>query len=520
MAYGPALPIWPQNTAQAAVGPVANQSRRALDEGAPYPIQSKFISSTPEKNPEKSAQMKTVKSWFVLSNNIKKTKPYIILIILFSSTSVISYSSEYSWHDQQRIAQILLLTICSLHYLVKPDTFKSFSSSLPGLILAIGLISSTISEHPGWAAKEWSIYVGLWALCLTYKNILTTEKSQREIFFIIATVGLILAFNFLTSYLSSIFSNQKSLDADVLFSGFSNPRFFGQFQAILIPTLAHLFFTSKDQRALKLLILATLVLHWCISYLLGGRGLWLSLIIAYTFGLLVTNRALPIINIQILAASLGFFIFKLMFFLIPDQIGATSKIYESLRTGLSARDLLWSAAWEAAQNNLLLGIGPMHLSASINPVAAHPHQVILQWFAEWGLPATFLAVATAIKGIYKGCTTTHTTKNPDDLCILIVLMSLLVLAQVDGVFVMPYTQTWVAIFASIACARWASTGLNVKYPFIVTKGFMLVAAFVLAKTIILEAPNLPNSEKNYYEKNHSTPKPRFWLQGWIPMSEN
>jgi O-antigen ligase len=55
-----------------------------------------------------------------------------------------------------------------------------------------------------------------------------------------------------------------------------------------------------------------------------------------------------------------------------------------------------------ALQNPWLGVGPLHFSSVRNPIAAHPHQAILQWLAEWGFIATILALTIIYYGIKKG----------------------------------------------------------------------------------------------------------------------
>jgi len=84
------------------------------------------------------------------------------------------------------------------------------------------------------------------------------------------------------------------------------------------------------------------------------------------------------------AAIFGFLLFYVMFHLVPDWLDLAPTLRDSLRTTLSGREKIWLWAWEMAIANPWLGVGPLHYSAVVNPIAAHPHQVVLQWLAEWG----------------------------------------------------------------------------------------------------------------------------------------
>src|SRR5690554_7983592 len=90
-----------------------------------------------------------------------------------------------------------------------------------------------------------------------------------------------------------------------------------------------------------------------------------------------------LLAVQAAAGLLGFIVFYLMFTVVPEWLGQTSVIRDSMRFGLSKREVIWQLAWDMFVANPWLGVGPMHFSAEVNSVAAHPHQVVLQWLAEW-----------------------------------------------------------------------------------------------------------------------------------------
>src|SRR5690606_7846536 len=122
---------------------------------------------------------------------------------------------------------------------------------------------------------------------------------------------------------------------------------------------------------------------------------------------------------------------------------------------LSGREKIWLWAWEMAIANPWLGVGPLHYAAVVNPIAAHPHQVVLQWLAEWGFIATFLAIVITVMGlIYSARYLRQDRAENLDAALWVSIVGALILAQVDGVFVMPYTETWLALLLGLAVARW------------------------------------------------------------------
>lgn len=346
------------------------------------------------------------------------------------------------------------------------------------------------------------------------------HRYHLMILFSMTTVGIIHALQFFVYYFSAFFSGIKILDADILFNGFSNPRFFGQFQAMLIPVMAALIMRCRRTQLTGTATLLALALigQWCIALTLGGRGLWLGLL-ASNFTLTLLSRQLrQILFVQTGTAFIGFMLYALLFWLIPFWFEIDLTLHSNLRTGLSGREIIWRSASEMVLAHPWFGVGPMHFAATYNAIAAHPHQAILQWAAEWGIAATLIALYLGARGLGHGARTLlQHTANELDAGLWIAIVGTLVLAQVDGVFVMPYTETWLALLSGVALARWST-----PHPPSVTQRFAcliitLPIAIVLGKILISEAPALPQATNEYMTAHQTGWTPRFWLQGWIPM---
>ncbi|MBN0274093.1 O-antigen ligase domain-containing protein, partial [Pseudomonas aeruginosa] len=87
---------------------------------------------------------------------------------------------------------------------------------------------------------------------------------------------------------------------------------------------------------------------------------------------------------QLSAAFVGLALYFLLMVGLPTWLGIDMTLMSGMRSGLSLRDVLLRDAWGMFVAHPLLGVGPMHFSAVPNSVGAHPHQMLLQWFAEWG----------------------------------------------------------------------------------------------------------------------------------------
>src|SRR5690606_36606242 len=104
--------------------------------------------------------------------------------------------------------------------------------------------------------------------------------------------GIVHALQFVVAYVAAFASGLHVLDVYVLYSGFSNPRFFGQFQALLFPLLVVGVICSWRKGYAKgaSILLLVLVIQWCIAFSLGGRGLWLALVAGHLAVLLFNRR--------------------------------------------------------------------------------------------------------------------------------------------------------------------------------------------------------------------------------------
>lgn len=362
----------------------------------------------------------------------------------------------------------------------------------------------------------------------------------RGLLYVMAVVALANAFQFLVRYQVAFLSGIENLDADLLKTGFSNPRFLNQFQALLMPLLAYL--ASYHWRArhryantLSVVLLLVLAVQWCIAFTLGGRGLFAGLLVAHVALLVLFPRYWRLLAWQLGAALLGLLLFVLLFVVIPELLNVTPHLRDAFREGLSGRNVIWALAWKLFVAHPGLGVGPLMFAAHVNPVAAHPHQVVLQWLAEWGLVATAMAIVLAAWGMWRGLTIVrHDASRPLDAALWLSIACALVLAQVDGVFVMPYTQTWLAVLVGIAMGRWRHGRLpdagddaadNVtdsacRRGCVQRWGIRLLAlsvALIFAQQLIQQVPQLSQLEASSKALHAPDNTPRYWSQGWLPM---
>lgn len=475
-----------------------------------------------------------------------KTKTGLFLALSILATILLSalintWRTNFDWHDQHRLFQLIILISIASLLLLRPQPLlpPKIAWWLLITIFLFGLLSSNTADHPAWALKEWGRYAGLALTSLVIAKAAHTAWFFRSILYLLCGVAFLNAFQFLVFYLMAVATGIFMFNADLLFTGFSNPRFLNQFQVLFMPILAwaSLHHWQSRHRYAKLfagILFITLLVHWCIAFSLGSRGLWLGLAAAHAALLLFFPRFWKQLAVQAIAGMLGFVLYQVFFFIIPEWLGQEAWLRSSLRFGLSKREVIWQLAWDMFKANPWLGVGPMHFAASVNSIAAHPHQVVLQWLAEWGIFATISACILAIWGMLHGIRFLRGSKaKPVDAALWMSISGALAVAQVDGVFVMPYTETWLAILIGLALARWSAppslpvtTAMQPDRATILQgysyKLLAVAVILILGNVLINEVPTLPQDSAAHMEKHGTGYTPRFWLQGWIPMesSEN
>ncbi|RTR81344.1 O-antigen ligase domain-containing protein [Pseudomonas aeruginosa] len=448
--------------------------------------------------------------------------PRIVLLMLISIpllSPVVYCGFSENWHDQQRMLQLLVLSGSSLLLLFSfPLTFSGKEAHAALLfILGLGSVSAFLSANPSWAFKEWSVFAGL--MLFSFNISASPEWVRRTALWGLVVLGGFFCYQFLLSYLSAFVSGLRELNPGVLLSGFSNVRTMGQFQAMLLPLMAALGLYLRETGRFRLswLVMLLLAIQWCISFALAGRGLWLGFAVAHLALCWIGPVGRRFLIVQLSAAFVGLALYFLLMVALPTWLGIDMTLMSGMRSGLSLRDVLWRDAWGMFVAHPLLGVGPMHFSAVPNSVGAHPHQMLLQWFAEWGGVAGLLVVGLMILGLLRGARYLREQGDPMDAGLWLALVSVLVLVQVDGVFVMPFTQTVLALLVGIAMARWSKPVVPSPAQRWLCRGLAVVVIVVLGRVLLLEVPGLTAAEERYLEVHGGGEAPRFWIQGWIPM---
>lgn len=433
-----------------------------------------------------------------------------------------------SWHDTQRYGQIFLFAISiillNINTFCKISFLKKKEILLLVFLFFLAYISSIFSKKPMWAFAELSILICSLVLA---KNLIFFRNSYKNIFdnyfiILIFVICGLLIFKFLLNYLF-LENDWNKLNLWMLIPGFDNPRFFGQFSTLVLPILSVPILVSHSKKNIQFSLFVT-TLWWLMIITSGTRGTWAGLLGISIFVALLVKTGCRFAKVQFFCVITASILYVILFKVIPFFTGLEieNAAEGRLNYGLSAREIIWKQAFQMAIEKPWFGYGPMHFSDNSKPDAAHPHQMILQFSSEFGMPFTIILmifIAYIFWNIFKKIKKITNYNNKSEIlyvCLTISIGGSFLQSMVDGVFVMPYTELWFTICAawlfSIHRGNFSMDASALKYP------FLMIGVISISLLIFIAFRDHPSTWNEYiaYKKNvEERFLPRFWVQGII-----
>ena len=449
--------------------------------------------------------------------------PFLAATALFSVVNI-------EWHDQQRLAQCLLLGVALAALSWAPAALTAAFLRLGAsrwVLLAffgLGLLAVSAAEHPLWAWLEWSLFAALCLLLLAMADASLREPAFAAHAAAWGIGGYLLVYQLKTlAALAAVYQGVVALDTVSLLDGFSNRRALGQMLTLAWPLLLTFSACADRPRDRRLLWLAASASVY-VALITQTRGtLW---------GLLLAVAALPFVvrpgrrwwRFLFTSLGAGAFVYFLLIF-APSQIFGWLGIELHLKDGsLSGREVLWAASVEQIKAQPWLGMGPMGFAALHIGLGAHPHNIALQIAAEWGVPAAFLLGGLMLLGLWRfACMLRMQPPDAPQTLIgaglFLALTASLVQSLVDGVFVMPISQLLLVAVAA-GCLAWCQLQAGpVPEPVRSDQSLWVTRAVVLAVWMSLAAAlwmtsTLRANGLTQREHCHAN-TPRFWACGVI-----
>lgn len=458
-------------------------------------------------------------------------------LLLVASLPILLLMPSMDWHDQQRVGQIIVIalaaTLASVLLLAAPRSLllERGPRKLVLIVALAGITSSLTAHQPLWAFAELGIAVG--CLGIAWMVIVMRDRLGAMLDHLLLSfvflICIALSLRFFVSYAALLVTRGGAADPWLLLDGFSNLRFFGQFISLSLPLLTVPLLVQGRLKRFALPAAILLVLWWAIAITSGTRGTWLGMSVAATWLLFagIQGRRWGLVNV--IAALLGLLVFFFWMEWLPAMAGVpiANHAADRLTTSLSGRWPIWQQALEMILAKPLLGFGPMHFSDIPNTIAAHPHQAWLQWASEWGIPSALIVTwlvwlgARAVFRVMRERETSNAEVDILRVCLAGSMAASLTQSMVDGVLVMPYTETWLALLAGWLFAlhpRETSANDAKPLPALWRWGWALALGLAAGYLVFIAArdiPHLHERKEAYAEAFGGHLKPRFWVQGVI-----
>jgi len=474
--------------------------------------------------------------------NIYTQKFVQILFLVFISTYLcLAPSLNLLAYDSKRMVAVILVSLALLISLLNFGKKKYYAFFIFALntkiklisIILLMLFSCFFAANQLTAFLETSFYIGLFFFCLILCKIVRDQNQIVTLFFFITfhTAALLYLTNFFTAFLASFIENIPLLWPEP-FSGFSNVRFFNQYQicSITLLSLPILLYPTLDKRLINLL--KFIAIGWAILlFASGSRGAILSVMLAMILTLCVfKNHAKAFLKLNTLILLTGLIIYLILFKLIPfyfdNQVTMDWRPSDSfVRT--NNRIALWQFAIQYIKDNPWLGIGPMHYAYYPGPTNAHPHNSLLQWACEMGIPSTvllislvFSALVAWVKKFYR-LNKENKQYAPPHLWIALFcsICSGLIYSVVSGVIVMPLSQIMMTLIAGWMLGLYFQDKAQKPATQLQNISFKLFAGATLITLTYTILPSLLPRLTDYsglLDHNYTTIAPRFWQIGGIP----
>lgn len=435
-----------------------------------------------------------------------------------------------SWHNEQRAAQIALLCLTAVTYVIAGLTAgfdgRGIRWAFPRLLiagLAIGVLSALLALFRFAALAEVGLVILLAALVLFTAQVVAMDPARslrwaRWFALLFATAYVL---GVATRFLAAV-NLERTIDLDVWILGYANPRFPSALHALLIPFLTMTVAESHEQRFLRVVAVLILSLLWTINIGLGTRGIWFAYALAVPALIPIVGwrRAAGLAAVIAATAIAGALLYYVLIALAQALAGhGDSAPVSAVNLTLTSREVLWRLSWDAIVASPWLGLGPMQFAALGSPVGAHPHNWVLQIASEWGLPSLLIALYALSRLLLRTRSAQHCV---DLTCPFLAVSVALALGMVDGNLVMPVSQTAAALTLGLLLGLLSQTERKERMPTEAISVQALTTFLCLAACGLVVAYAISSAQVQEFgasEFSRSNPGtwlvPRFWEQGLI-----
>ncbi len=285
-----------------------------------------------------------------------------------------------------------------------------------------------------------------------------------------------------------------------------------------------------DKRLLNLV--KALAIGWCLLlFASGSRGAIGSVFISILITLMVFKRnAVPLLKYNALVLIGGFIGYLLLFKAIPtsleNDVTTAWKPIEQI-TYTNDRIVLWQFAVQYIIEHPWLGIGPMHYAYYPGPIHAHPHNSILQWTCEMGIPSTLLVIYLTGSGLIAWVKKFYRLQHENNfyvsehlwIALFCSVCSGLIYSLISGVIVTPLSQLTMALLVGWMIGLYFHDQKSKPIGPMWNITLMLLAGATMITMTYTVLPSLIPRLISYADlpyQQYPIIAPRFWQIGGIP----
>jgi O-antigen ligase len=316
--------------------------------------------------------------------------------------------------------------------------------------------------------------------------------------------------------------------------GFANIRHFNQLQTWTLPLLAvPVLVLPKRWRAGKAVVFGLLAFWWMLVIASDGRGTPLAMVVAAIgAGLLFRRTAKSWLGTQLAAVAVGGGLYYLLFTVLAgatpevvDRLGDAGEYSRRLQHWATSLELAWAQPW--------LGAGPMHYAWPPYhfDLGAHPHNALMQWLAEWGIPSTLLVLGLVVWGGWRWMKQERDEgrsgiEHAEALRVGLVASVLAGAAHalVSGVIVTPVSQMMLVLVLGWAWGRYRPPS-RPERPTVSRRAQVALCTILVASIGITayHVPDLAAKQERWsaflesVERNRLSP--RYWQQGYFGVRD-
>jgi O-antigen ligase len=245
-------------------------------------------------------------------------------------------------------------------------------------------------------------------------------------------------------------------------TNYVNIRNFNHYQTWTLPLLGGVLLAiPQGWKAARGGVFGLVALWWTLVFASNVRGTIVAMgVAAVGVGFFFRERAKRWLFVQAAGLITGLILYYLLF-----STGGSPPVVEKFSEGgtYSKRLQLWMTSLEMAWAHPWLGAGPMHFAWPPYrfATAGSPHNALLQWVAEWGIPSAGIMSGLAVWGgrcwmhqEQRAAEATPKTANAVRVALVAAVLAAAAHAMVSGLLVAPISQVFLALVGGWAWGRY------------------------------------------------------------------